>query len=134
MQQIMNNLIISTLDEMEMEIKSAIDDEQMSMEKKGLESSDSGKMQGLRIAEQIVKKHLEKFQKESFPVELYESDLQEKGIERLLERLSIAKDTKANFYRMVLYAVGVDISIRLPDSDLQYIHGKGKLKYTTNGK
>lgn len=122
MGRIMNNLIISIINEIETDIQSAINNEKISLDRTGINNVDQGKIQGLKEAQHIVKRNLEKFLKQSFPVALYKSDLTEKGIESLLDRLTIDKNGKDNFHGMVLYIVGAEVIIKFPDKGVQYIN------------
>jgi len=117
MEIIGKKIIKNTLQEIKLDIQEAKENAKISFDKAGIDDTNfnKGKIQGLKEAENIIKRGLNKIETQTCYLFLSRDDFKPEGIEHLWRNLAIEEDKKNYFEKICLNIVGVKIYLKYPD-------------------
>ena len=119
MEIIGKKIIKNALQEIKLDIQKARKNAKIPFDKAGIHDTNfnEGKIQGIKEAENIIKRGLDKIENQTYHLLFSRGDFKPKGIEHLWRNLAIEEDKKDNFEKICLNIVGVKVYLKFPEKE-----------------
>jgi len=119
MEIIGKKIIKNALQEIKLDIQKARENAKIPFVKAGIDGTNfsEGKIQGIKEAENIIKRGLDKIETQTCHLFFSRADFKPEGIEHLWRNLAIEEDKKNYFEKICLNIVGVKVYLKFPEKE-----------------